>query len=83
MAKILRYKTNQDDIIEALEGILERARNGDMTGFVFAAKCTDGNIATAWSRVDVGERNELTAHLQVDVMYAVMAANMDKLVEYV
>jgi len=52
-----------------------------MTGFVFAAKCPDGNIATSWANVDVGERNELVSHLQVDVMYAVVEANVDRLVE--
>lgn len=83
MSKIVRFKTHQDNIIEALEQIVERAKNGEITGFIFAAKCTDGNIATGWSHVDVGERNELTAHLQVDVMMAVVEANMDRLVEYV
>ena len=83
MAKIIRLKTPQDDVVEALETLLERARDGEFTGFVFAAKCPDGNIATSWANVDVGERNELTAHLQIDVMYAVVEANIDRLVERV
>jgi len=83
MAKIVRYKTRQDNLVEALEDLLRRAKDGEMTGFIFAAKCKDGNIASSWCNVDVGERNELNAHVQVDIMYAVMAANMDQLVEYV
>lgn len=83
VAKIVRFKTPQDNMIEALEGLLERAKNGDFNAFVFSAQCTDGDIATAWSNTDVGKRNELTSHLQVDVMYSVMEANMDRLVEWV
>lgn len=76
MAKIIRLKTPQDNVVEALETLLERARGGEVLGFVFAAKCPDGNIATSWANVDVGGRNELTSHLQIDVMYAVVEANM-------
>lgn len=83
MSKIVRFKTPQDDIVEALETILERAKNGEMLSFVFSAKCPDENVATSWSQADIGTRNELVSHLQVDIMYAVMAANMDQLVEYV
>jgi hypothetical protein len=83
MAKILHFKTPRDNVIEALEKLLQHAKDGDLTGFVFAAKCPDGNIATSWSEVDVGTRGELNSHLQIDIMYDVMAANMDRLVEYV
>lgn len=83
MAKIVRFKTKQDSVVEALEELLERANNGEIGEFVFAAQCPDGCIATSWSRADVGKRNELVSHLQIDIMYSVMAANMDQLVEFV
>ena len=83
MAKIIKFKTPQDNVVEALEKLLEYAKNGDVIGFIFAAKCPDGNIATSWSEVDMGTRGELNSHIQVDIMYDVMAANMDRLVEYV
>lgn len=83
MAKILKFKTSQDNVVQALEQLLEYAKNGDIQGFVFAAKCPNGDIATSWSEVDVGGRSELNAHIQVDIMYAVVEANMDRLVEYI
>ncbi|GAB7057351.1 hypothetical protein JCM16163A_41000 [Paenibacillus sp. YK5] len=83
MSKIVKFKTAQDNVVEALERLLQLAKDGEITGFIFAAKCPDGNIATSWSNVDVGARGELNAHVQVDIMYDVMAANMDRLVEYV
>lgn len=81
MAKIIRFRTPQDNIVETLEDLLERAKSGEITSFVFAAKTPSGEVATSWANADVGTRNELTSHLQLDVVYAVMEANMDQLVE--
>ena len=83
MAKIVKFKTSQDDLVEALEYILERAREGEIRSFAFAAKCTDGNIATSYGNADVGTKNELLGHIQADIMYDIMKANIDQLIEYV
>ncbi|MGD9678426.1 MAG: hypothetical protein AB7V16_08795 [Vulcanibacillus sp.] len=83
MAKIIRFKTPQDNLIETLERILELARNGEIENFILAAKLPNGEVATSWSNADVGTRNELVSHLQLDVVYAVIEANMDQLVEWV
>ena len=76
MSKIVRLKTPQNNVIEALETILEMAKQGEALNFVFAAKCPDGNVATSWCNADVGTRNELVAHLQMDIMMAVVEANL-------
>lgn len=83
MAKIIRLKTPQDNVIEALELLLKRAQEGQVISFIFAAKDPDGVIATSWSNADVGTRQELASHTQIDIMYAVIEANMDRLVEYI
>jgi hypothetical protein len=83
MAKIVRFKTQQDSMIETLEYVLEQAKSGNITCFALAAKCADGNIATSYANADVGVKQELASHIQVDIMYQVMEANMDKLVEHV
>ncbi|PWV90254.1 hypothetical protein DFQ01_14430 [Paenibacillus cellulosilyticus] len=82
MTNIVRLNTPQNNMIEALEFLLEKAKAGDIQSFVFAAKDkTDGNIATSWGNCDVGEQQELCSHLQVDIMYRVVEANMDRLIE--
>lgn len=80
MAKIVRLKTPQNSVVEALEFLLERAKQGEIESFIFAAK-KDGVIATSWANADVGVRQELVSHSQVDVMYAVVESNMDRLIE--
>ena len=77
MAKIYRYKTSQNNCVKCLEYLLERAKRGEMTGLVFAANLPDGNIATSWTNVDVGERQYLLAHMQSDITMAIIEANAD------
>lgn len=83
MSKIVRFKTSQDSVIEALENLLERTRKGDVENFVFAAKCPGGEVATSWCNADVGTRQELVSHLQTDINFAVVEANVDRLIEWI
>lgn len=77
MAKIYRYRTSQNNCVKALKDLLERAERGEMTGFVFAAKLPDDNVATGWTNVDVSERQYLLAHMQSDITMAIIEANAD------
>jgi hypothetical protein len=78
MAKIYRYRTSQNNCIKALKELLQRAENGEMTGFIFAANLPDGSVATAWASVDVGERQYLLSHMQSDITMAIIEANADR-----
>ena len=83
MAKIYRYKTSQNNCIKALRELLERAERGEMTGFVFAANMPDGNVATSWANVDIGDRQHLIAHMQVDLNFGIVEANADRVADMV
>lgn len=83
MAKLLRFKTDQDRVVEALEELLRIAKEGRIKGFVFAADLDDGDVATAWSNKQLMERAYLVTHLQADITYGVVEANLDRLIEYV
>lgn len=83
MSKIVRFKTPQDQAIETLEELLARAKAGEFHQFIFAAQLDGAEIATTWCNSTVSKRQELLSHLQCDVMYAIVEANMDRLVEYV
>jgi hypothetical protein len=78
MAKIYRYRTSQNNCVQALKDLLARAERGEMTGFVFAASLPDGNVATSWANTDVGERQYLLAHMQSDITMAIIEANADR-----
>lgn len=87
MAKIVRFKSkseaSNEGLVELLKEITQKAEAGELVNFIFAAKLTDGNIATSWSNCDVGEHQELIAHSQVDINYRVVQANIDQLIEFV
>jgi hypothetical protein len=83
MSKIVRFKTSNDSLVESLEGLLERAKNGEFMNYIFACNTSDGNIATGWCNADIGKMQELSSHLQCDIVYKMVEANMDRLVEYV
>ncbi|EJW14446.1 hypothetical protein M5X00_29950 [Paenibacillus alvei] len=83
MGTLVRFKTDQDHVVEALEDLLQRARDGQIKGFVFAADLDDGNVATAWSNRELMQRAYLVTHLQADITYGVIEANIDRLIEYV
>lgn len=77
MAKILRIPgTPYDDVVTGLEALLEKAKAGEISAFTFAAKCPDGDVATAWACADPGTRQELIGHQQIDVMMAVVEVNL-------
>lgn len=81
MAKIIKLKTTQDNMVESLEYILEQAKQGNIESFAFSAQLTDGNIATSYFNADVGTKQALIGHMQADVMYQIVEANVDRLIE--
>lgn len=68
LAKIINLFTDkQMDIVEQLEYILEKAKEGEFKDFVFAANC-GGEVKTAWKCIDLPKRQELLSHLQIDII---------------
>jgi hypothetical protein len=69
LAKIVRLlPKDKADTIAALEMLMEKAHNCEFDNFIFAAKTKDGEIATSWANADLGERNELISHIQMDLV---------------
>lgn len=73
MSRIFRIP-KQASIIQSLEYILQQAKEGEFTDFMFAAKLSNGEIATSWNG-DLGTRQELIAHAQMDVIMGVIEVN--------
>ncbi|WP_025692591.1 hypothetical protein [Paenibacillus zanthoxyli] len=83
MARIIRFKTPKDKLIDALEYILEQAKEGNLVNFAFASQLTDGAVATSYFNCDFSDKNVLVGHMQADIMYGVVKANIDQLIEYI
>ena len=77
MAKIIQlFKGDQDTIVEKLEEILEMAKRGELKNFVLAGDHESEGIATAWACCDLGKRQELISHLQIDVIVGYVTENL-------
>ena len=81
MSNIIKlFKEPQDDAVMVLESLLEKAKRGEFTQFTFACVCQDGCVATAYANADLGTRATLISHMQCDIVYSMIEANMDRLV---
>ena len=71
MAKIIKLKTAQGTLVEQLEEILQQAKEGKIKSFLLAAEAADDvegpRILTAWGNADLGTRQVLVSHLQLDI----------------
>jgi hypothetical protein len=78
MAKIIHFPDKNNDQIAILEHILYEAKMGKIKNFAFAAELQgedEGIIATAYHNADVGTKQLLISHMQIDVIAAVVEVN--------
>ena len=70
MGKIIRLKSKQENVIEFLEDAIVQARkyNADNVMIAFKLKQEDVYIMTGYCNLDMGEKQELLGHIQVDIV---------------
>ena len=87
MAKVTRLfneqEKTQQELIQHIEEFLEMAKKGEVTNFLVSAQGTDGRVMTGYCNLDVGEKQYMLSHVQTDINYEIVKANMDELVEYI
>ena len=77
MAKII-YIGKDAPIKNILMDLLARVDAGEVVTLTAAVKLTDGCVATAY-HADFGERAELIGHMQADLAWSMVVANIEKL----
>jgi hypothetical protein len=75
MPKVTKLPSKQDSVTETLEMLLEKAKAGEITAFMAACKCSDGDVATSYANLNWGARMELIGHFQVDVTRKMIEEN--------
>lgn len=77
MGKIIRLKSKQDNVIEFLEDAIVQARkyNVDNVMIAFKLKQEDAYIMTGYCNLDMGEKQELLGHIQVDIVNDMIRRN--------
>lgn len=79
MANIEQLHTPRMKLLDNIRDIWRRAELGQIESFVFAARTTDGSVATSWSdgtsTSNLLERQVLVTHLQSDIFLALVETN--------
>jgi hypothetical protein len=87
MAKIIRLfndkEAKQEALVNHIEDLLNMAKNGEIVNFLISTEHTDGTIMTGYCNLDVGEKQYMLSHVQVDINYEITKINMSDLIEWV
>lgn len=87
MSKVIRLfndkELKQEALVVHIEQLLQAAKDGELKNILVATENSDGNILTGYCNLDVGEKQYMLSHIQVDINYEIVKVNMDDLVEWV
>ena len=76
MAKIIQFKTQTDNVCEFLDKVSQEVQELKIDNMMIACKCKDGTVLTGYTKnLDVGSRQELLGHVQIDIINMVIKQN--------
>lgn len=67
---------SKENMLRVLRDMIADVEAGKVENFAIAAKLSDGTIGTGWANCDIGQRQELVSHLQVDIFYKIVYVNL-------
>ena len=75
MGKIIKLKSNQENVIEFLEDAIVQARKYNVDNVMVAFKLRkehaikeDAYVMTGYCNLDMCEKQELVGHIQIDII---------------
>lgn len=77
MGKIIKLKSNQENVIEFLEDAIVQAKKHHVDNVMIAFKLRqeDAYIMTGYCNLDMAEKQELIGHIQVDIVNDMIRRN--------
>lgn len=77
MGKIIRLKNKNDDVVAFLEDAINKVRENNIDNVMIAFKLRqeDAYIMTGYCNLDMGEKQELIGHIQVDIVNDMIKQN--------
>lgn len=87
MGKVIKMKSLEDasrqGLVEHIEEMLEMAKKGEIVNLMSASLMDDGNVMTGYCNLDMGDKQTMISHVQVDINYQTVKVNIDELIEWV
>lgn len=83
MAKVIHFLPEGADMESQAKYLLDLIQQGKINKLAIIAENKDGYVETGYNGCDVGDKQYLCSHMQVDINYEIVKVNMNQLVEYV
>lgn len=69
MPKIIKFKTENDRVVEFLEELIKEVKTHNINNVLVACKDIKGEaILTGYCNLSMGEKQELLGHIQIDIV---------------
>ena len=87
MGKVVKMFNEQEAkkeaLVEHIEDLLQAAKNGELKNILVAAENHNDEIITGYCNLDIGEKQYMLGHIQVDINFEIVKANVDQLIEII
>ena len=69
MAKIINFKSTNSQVIDFLKEAIDIVKDKNIDNVLISFKVKDDNsIMTGYCNLDMGEKQELVSHIQIDIV---------------
>lgn len=76
MSKIINFNYKTDNVIEFLENLKKDVKERNIDNIIIVCKDKrEGEVLTGYVNLEMGEKQELLGHIQVDVINEMIKAN--------
>lgn len=77
MSNIIKLRTKSDNVLDFLEEAIDivKKENVDNIMIAFKLKQEDSNVMTGYCNLNMGEKQELLGHIQVDIVKDMIEQN--------
>ena len=75
MGKVIKLKTETDNVLDFLENIKEVVKQDKMQSLLFAGKCENGEFIVGHTEMDIASEIELKSHLETNIINDMIKQN--------
>jgi hypothetical protein len=83
MGKVIHFLPEGADMESQAKYLLELIQQGKIEKLAIIAQNKDGYIETGYNGCDVGDKQYLCSHMQVDINFEIVRINADQIVEII
>lgn len=67
---------DQEQAIKNLEALIEDIKTGKLIRYGVVGETSEGEVVTGWTNADAVQKQILISHLQIDIIWQVVATNL-------